>query len=87
MKRFPLDKNYAMLLKSQNISVREVLLKAKLPEDLFGRKDAFLTDEEYMRFMESIEQSIEDPRIPILLATTCRLYQEMTVCGIFLNRN
>ena len=69
MKRFPLDKNYAMLLKSQNISVREVLLKAKLPEDLFGRKDAFLTDAEYMRFMESMEQSIEDPRIPILLAT------------------
>lgn len=69
MKRFPLDKNYAVLLKSQNISTREVLLRAGLPEDLFGRKDAFLTEREYMRFMESIEQSVEDPQIPILLAT------------------
>jgi AraC-like DNA-binding protein len=69
MRRFPLDKNYSLLLRNQNISISEVLRRAGLPEDLFARKDAFLTDEEYMRFMDSIEQSIENPQIPILLAT------------------
>ncbi len=69
MRRFPLDKNYSFLLKNQNISISEVLLRAGLPEDLFARKDAFLTDEEYMRFMDSINQSIKNPKIPILLAT------------------
>ena len=69
MRRFPLDKNYALLLKNQNISIREVLRRAGLPEDLFARKNAFLTDAEYMRFMDSIAQSIENPQIPILLAT------------------
>ncbi len=54
MRRFPLDKNYSLLLKNQNISISEVLLRAGLPEDLFARKDAFLTDEEYMRFMDSM---------------------------------
>ena len=69
MRRFPLNKNYSLLLKNQNISISEVLRRAGLPEDLFVRKDAFLTDAEYMRFMVSIDLSIENPQIPILLAT------------------
>ena len=61
MRRFPLDKNYAFLLENQNISISEVLRRAGLPEDLFARKDAFLTDEEYMRFMDSIDRSVQNP--------------------------
>lgn len=69
MRRFPLDKNYAELLKSQNISVSEVMQRAGLPEDLFSRKDASLNSEEYLRFMDSIDKSIDDKCVPILLAT------------------
>lgn len=69
MKRFPLNKNYAALLSGQNISVSEVMRRAKLPEDLFSRKDACLTTEEYLRFMESIGESVKGTDIPIRLAT------------------
>lgn len=73
MKRFPLDQNYAQPLKSQNISVSEVLRRAELPEDLFSRKDASLTSEEYLRFMKSIGRAVQDTDIPSRLATTERI--------------
>lgn len=69
MKRFPLDKNYAILLSGQHISVSEIMRRAKLPEDLFSRKDAGLTTDEYLRFMESIGESVKGTDIPIRLAT------------------
>ncbi len=69
MKRFPLDKNYAELLKSQKISVSEVMRMSGLPEDLFSRKAPSLTEEEYIRFMDSIERSVKNKQVPILLAT------------------
>ena len=69
MKRFPLDKNYAALLSEQHISVSEIMRRAKLPEDLFSRRDAGLTTEEYLRFMESIGESVKGTDIPIRLAT------------------
>lgn len=69
MKRFPLDKNYATLLSGQNISVSEIMRRAKLPEDLFSRKDTSLTTEEYLRFMESIGESVKGTDLPIRLAT------------------
>ena len=69
MKRFPLDRNYARLLEQQNLSVSEIMRRARLPEDLFSRKDASLTAEEYFRFMESIGQATAGTDIPIRLAT------------------
>ncbi len=69
MKRFPLDKNYAILLAGQNISISEVMKRAELPEDLFSRKDAGLTTEEYLRFMESIGESVKGTDLPVRLAT------------------
>lgn len=69
MKRFPLDKNYAALLKGQNISVSEIMQRAGLPEDLFSRKNPGLTTKEYLRFMESIGESVKGTDIPIKLAT------------------
>lgn len=69
MKRFPLDRNYARLLEQQNLSVSEIMRRARLPEDLFSRKDASLTAEEYFRFMESIGQSTAGTDLPIRLAT------------------
>lgn len=69
MKRFPVDPNYAKLLRGQNISVSEVLLRAKLPEDLFSRRGAALDEEEYLRFMSSIGDAVQDTDIPIRLAT------------------
>lgn len=71
MKHFPLDKNYAALLKMYGISVDELLKRAKLPLDLFVRDNAHVTvtSEEYYRFMKAIEDIVPDKKMPILLAT------------------
>ena len=69
MKHFPLDKNYASLLKSYGISIDELLKRAQLPLDLFMRKNPCVTAEEYYRFMKAIEDIVSDKKMPILLAT------------------
>lgn len=69
MKHFPLDKNYAVLLKSYGISVDELLKKAKLPLDIFVRNNPCVTSKEYYRFMKAIEELVPDKKMPILLAT------------------
>lgn len=69
MKYFPFDKNYASLLKSQGISVEELLRRAKLPFDLFQRENPCVTSAEYYRFMKAIEDVVSDKTMPILLAT------------------
>ena len=69
MKRFPVDPNYAKLLRGQGVSVAEVLRRAKLPEDLFARHDAALSTEEYLRFMTSIGDAVQGTDLPIRLAT------------------
>ena len=69
MKHFPLDKNYAALLKAYEISVDELLKRARLPLDLFVRDNPSVTAEEYYRFMKAIEDMVPDKKMPILLAT------------------
>lgn len=69
MKHFPLDKNYAALLKAYGISVDELLKRARLPLDLFVRDNPSVTTEEYYRFMKAIEDIVPDKKMPILLAT------------------
>ena len=54
LRHFPLDKNYAVLLKSYGISVDELLKKAKLPLDIFVRNNPCVTSKEYYRFIESL---------------------------------
>ena len=69
MKRFPVDPNYAKLLREQGLSVAEILRRARLPEDLFSRRDAALSTVEYLRFMTSIGDAILGTDLPIRLAT------------------
>ena len=69
MKHFPLDKNYAALLKAYGISVDELLKRARLPLDMFVRDNPCVTAEEYYRFMKAIEDIVPDKKMPILLAT------------------
>lgn len=69
MKRFPVDPNYAALLRGQGISVSAVLRRAQLPEDLFSRRDAALNTAEYLRFMTSIGEAVQGTDLPIRLVT------------------
>lgn len=70
MRHFPLDQNYAVLLKAHGISIEELLKRAKLPLDLFQRQNPCVTSEEYYRFMRAIEDIVSDQRMPIMLATS-----------------
>ena len=69
MKHFPLDKNYAVLLKSYGISADELLKLAQLPLDMFARSNPCVTAEEYYRFMKAIEDIVPNKKMPIVLAT------------------
>lgn len=69
VKHFPLDKNYAMLLKKYGISVDELLKRARLPLDIFSRDNPCVTSEEYYRFMKAIQDIVPDKKMPIMLAT------------------
>lgn len=69
MRHFPLDKNYALLLKTHGIAIDELLRRAKLPLDIFTRQNPCVTSEEYYRFMQAIEDMVSDDKMPILLAT------------------
>ena len=70
MKHFPLDKNYASLLQSYDISVDEILRRAKLPLDLFPRENPCITTTEYYEFMKAIESIVPNKNLPIQIATT-----------------
>lgn len=69
MRHFPLDKNYAKLLKSYGIHIDELLKRANLPLDMFTRNTPCVTSEEYYRFMKAIEDLVIDNKMPIKLAT------------------
>lgn len=69
MKHFPLDKNYASLLRSQGISIEELMKRARLPLDMFQRENPCVTSGEYYRFMKAIEDIVPDQTMPITLAT------------------
>ena len=69
MKKILIDQNYYYFLNKANISVEEVLKRARLPEDLFSRETPTLSREEYYRFVQTIENLSNDDELPIKLAT------------------
>ena len=69
MRHFPLDKNYAILLKANGISIDELLKRAKLPLDIFTRENPCVNADEYCRFMKAVEELVPNKEIPIILAT------------------
>lgn len=70
MKYFIMDGRYGPLILSAGLSLREILIRSKLPEDLFSRKSIRLTQDEYFQFMESIGEVAYDKYIPIKIATS-----------------
>lgn len=69
MNSFIIGGRYSSLLSSVGLSVREILIRSELPEDLFSRKNIRLTQEEYFRFMESIGEIMADESNLIKIAT------------------
>lgn len=67
--RFILDRKFSDLLESVGITVTEALKKSDLPEDLFSRQIPSLTTNEYIRFMESLNELSIDKSTPIKIGT------------------
>lgn len=60
-KNFTLDPSWKVILKDIGVNINEVLKRARLPFDIFTKKEAKLTPEEYFRFWNAIEGSSNDP--------------------------
>ena len=69
-RHFVLDGQYEALFRANGIQVEETLRKADIPEDIFRRKNASMTQEQYFRFMDAVEKLNPDPELPIRLATS-----------------
>jgi hypothetical protein len=65
--KFAVDPGWRILLKDLGVSEDEVLRRAQLPLDLFSRKNAILSVEEYFRIWKAIEASLNDPAFPLRL--------------------
>lgn len=66
---FIIDRKYMDILEHSNISVTQVLKKAKLPEDIFSHKSSRINTEEYIRFMEAIKEIAQDKELPLKIST------------------
>ncbi len=67
---FTIDMAWLLLLKDLGVRPEHVLKKAALPEDLFSRPERGLTTAEYFRFWQSLEETLDNPRFPLLLVET-----------------
>jgi AraC-like DNA-binding protein len=67
---FLVDKAWRFMLRDFGISTDVVLKRAQLSGDLFARKNATLSTEEYFRLWKSLEKSLGDPSFPLRLGQT-----------------
>lgn len=65
--RFAVDQGWQILLKDLSISPVEFLKRARLPGDMFARKDFRLPADDYFRMWETLEAIFSDPAFPLRL--------------------
>ena len=63
--KFVVSPVWRIILKDLGGNEDDVLFHAKLPPDLFKRKQAYLSTEEYFRLWRALEISLEDPLFPL----------------------
>lgn len=70
MDHFILDGRYEELLSHYNLNIEEALRKANVPEDCFKKLHPTMSEKQYYDFMAAIGAQIDDPYLPIKIATT-----------------
>jgi AraC-like DNA-binding protein len=63
--KFVVDPGWRIILKDIGVNENEVLKRAELPRDLFTRKNASLSTDEYFRLWKGIDASLKDPTFPL----------------------
>lgn len=69
-RNFALDGQYEALFRANGVRVEEALRKAEIPEDIFRRRKASMTEAQYFRFMDAVEKLNPDPELPIRLGAS-----------------
>ncbi len=62
---FTVNPGWRILLNDLGIHSIDILRKAGLPEDLFSRQNAVLDTAEYFRFWHALQESADDPLLPL----------------------
>ena len=73
MDHFILDGRYEDLFSHYNLNVEEALKKSDIPEDCFKKTHPLMSEEQYYNFMSAIGNQINDPSLPIQIATTAQI--------------
>ena len=66
-KSFVVNPGWGLLMTDMGIAPANVLRRARLPADLFSRRAAALTPEEYFELWRALEEEAADPNLPILI--------------------
>ena len=67
MKKFVIDGQYGKLLVANQIDPKQVLSQAGLPSDTFAHQVPQLSEAEYFRMLEVVDEISGDPMLPITL--------------------
>ena len=73
MNKFIIDGRYADMLAWHGLDIEAVLRKAQLPGDVFKHKTVTMSEENYFRFLDAVGSLMEDPALPIRIATTNKI--------------
>ncbi len=65
--RFTVDAGWRLIFKDLGLTPSEVLKRAELPGDLFSRRTASLSIDEYFRLWEALADSLPNPVFPLQL--------------------
>lgn len=65
---FTIDVSWRVLLRDLDLSPEDILRRAGLPRDLFGREKTALKTDEYFRLWQGIQDEAADPRMPLRFA-------------------
>lgn len=66
---YAVNPGWRLLLKDLGINSANVLKRAGIPEDIFGREKATLSSEEYFRLWRGIEEESADPALPLRIGS------------------
>lgn len=67
MEKFVIDGQYGKLLAANNIDPKQVLRQADLPVDTFAHQFPKLSEADYFRMLETVDEIAGDPMLPINL--------------------
>lgn len=67
--RYVVNRGWRLLLEDLRISPGNVLRRARLPEDLFARFNASLSQDEYFRLWDAVIEETNDPLLPLRIGS------------------